>query len=775
MTLTGRQIQQIRDALLSAYTTSDSLSMMVRIELEEELAVIAGGENLRVVIFNLVTWAERNGCIDKLIAGAHNQMPGNPALQELVDQWHAQTLTGVPLPLTSPLVNDARTVGPASVDVFLSYSRKDTEIMHKVQDALRAGGLAVWTDEGLEPGTASWRAAIEESLGQASAVVVLLSPNAKISRWVDNEVGYAQTQHKVVFPILVAGDEASAVPISLINTQWVDGRHQVEGVVRKRLLPTIDRLVHGHTVPPPPVRPSRPWRWLTVEAGVIIVVVAGLWWVLVSFYGFRFVGTYSAPSTTVTSSTATSASTSKSTLVAVASATLASAFTPATTKVTPSAVPTVTLVPPSISHISLSQEGIWRLDGRSHASAIVEVLLDETSVASTLADANGQWLLDVPIGAPGEHAVKVVTEAGSFMTFVLVPSLAISPSLSVIPLPVTAVPVQTITVVTPLSIVSTIALTPTGSSPGMSLATALARSLARPFAKPLTTPVPTLEEISTGDVVISLARSLDSTQQPLHPPPTAASETTPSPVTSIHGSTSVAAPQPIPGAVARPVLIAPENGARHYYSRLTFSWAWPGELPPNWGFEIRAWQQNDAHQAIVDARLTKGIRPNNQGQYSLEITIPPRFSEVEWYWTVVVAQLEPFDVLSDEASPYIIRVETSSTPTPVLTHTPTPTVVPPDTLTVMPSDTPANTPQGEPTNTPQCEPTNTPQGESTNTPQGEPTNTPQGEPTVTSPDKPTDTPPDNPTDTPPDKPTDTPPDKPTDTLPDNPPDTTPDT
>ena len=43
----------------------------------------------------------------------------------------------------------------------------------------------------------------------------------------NREVAYAQTLANACFPVLIAGDERSAVPISLITAQWVDGRHDL--------------------------------------------------------------------------------------------------------------------------------------------------------------------------------------------------------------------------------------------------------------------------------------------------------------------------------------------------------------------------------------------------------------------------------------------------------------------------------------------------------------------------------------------------------------------
>ena len=65
--LTGVQLEELQGALVSAYSSVDELRMMVRIQLSENLDTIASGQNLRVLVFNLITWAEQIGRIDDLI------------------------------------------------------------------------------------------------------------------------------------------------------------------------------------------------------------------------------------------------------------------------------------------------------------------------------------------------------------------------------------------------------------------------------------------------------------------------------------------------------------------------------------------------------------------------------------------------------------------------------------------------------------------------------------------------------------------------------------
>jgi hypothetical protein len=118
---------------------------------------------------------------------------------------------------------------------FLSYSRKDTDIMFRVRDTLRAEGFNVWTDENLTPGTQQWNKEIQQAIANAAGIVVLLSPSSNESEWVANEIAYARTHNLEVFPILIRGEEHESVPIELIRVQRID--------IRVRFLAQMQNLV----------------------------------------------------------------------------------------------------------------------------------------------------------------------------------------------------------------------------------------------------------------------------------------------------------------------------------------------------------------------------------------------------------------------------------------------------------------------------------------------------------------------------------------------------
>jgi hypothetical protein len=90
---------------------------------------------------------------------------------------------------------------------------------------LKKDGLNIRIDEKkLKPGTFKWVKETENNIKAASAVVVLLSPDANESVWIIRELNYAEVHNKRIFPVLIRGDETKSIPINLINHQRIDLR-----------------------------------------------------------------------------------------------------------------------------------------------------------------------------------------------------------------------------------------------------------------------------------------------------------------------------------------------------------------------------------------------------------------------------------------------------------------------------------------------------------------------------------------------------------------------
>jgi parallel beta-helix repeat protein len=138
-------------------------------------------------------------------------------------------------------------------DIFLSYSRKDTAFMQTLRDHLRGQGFDIWTDESLESGTPAWTFAIDKEIRSSKALVVILSPDARDSIWVEKELALAELCNVPIFPLLYRGDGATAIPFRLVSAQYDNYMAKGDAAIAK-LTDTLRRRLNVNspvTTPPP--------------------------------------------------------------------------------------------------------------------------------------------------------------------------------------------------------------------------------------------------------------------------------------------------------------------------------------------------------------------------------------------------------------------------------------------------------------------------------------------------------------------------------------------
>ncbi|MEH2375688.1 MAG: toll/interleukin-1 receptor domain-containing protein [Nostoc sp.] len=95
------------------------------------------------------------------------------------------------------------------MNVFISHSSKDTNLVRQIADALRNADFQVWNDTQIFPGD-NWAELIANELRESDAMVVLLTPNSVDSPYINAEVGYAlgeQGYKGRVIPVLAAPSE----------------------------------------------------------------------------------------------------------------------------------------------------------------------------------------------------------------------------------------------------------------------------------------------------------------------------------------------------------------------------------------------------------------------------------------------------------------------------------------------------------------------------------------------------------------------------------------
>lgn len=106
---------------------------------------------------------------------------------------------------------------PAAGYLFLSYSRTDQAYVRRLVVGLQAHGFAVWFDDQIDLGERWWRTIVQAIYGCA-AMVVVMSPEAEASDWVEKEILLAQQEKKAILPLLLRGKR---LPL-LINHQYAD-------------------------------------------------------------------------------------------------------------------------------------------------------------------------------------------------------------------------------------------------------------------------------------------------------------------------------------------------------------------------------------------------------------------------------------------------------------------------------------------------------------------------------------------------------------------------
>lgn len=135
--------------------------------------------------------------------------------------------------------NAARRQVGIECSVFVSYARKDEEVVMPDVELLRRAGCSVWYDRDIKPGE-DWIPAISQHVVSADAVLVFVSPNLLQSDFVERELCTAITYKKRIIPVFI--DPVPLPPdwvMRLGTVQAVDrydlGRGEYEAVLLNRL------------------------------------------------------------------------------------------------------------------------------------------------------------------------------------------------------------------------------------------------------------------------------------------------------------------------------------------------------------------------------------------------------------------------------------------------------------------------------------------------------------------------------------------------------------
>ena len=106
-------------------------------------------------------------------------------------------------------------------EVFISYSRQDSEVANALADTLSTAGVSVWLDrQAIREGDA-FDTQIEDAIAQTSVVIAIWSAHSVKSHWVRAEAAYALGKYKLL-PISI---DQSEPPLQFMQIQTIDFRY----------------------------------------------------------------------------------------------------------------------------------------------------------------------------------------------------------------------------------------------------------------------------------------------------------------------------------------------------------------------------------------------------------------------------------------------------------------------------------------------------------------------------------------------------------------------
>lgn len=147
--------------------------------------------------------------------------------------------------------------------LFLSYSHADEAMARRLAQGLRARGHALWCDRELRAGQ-RWLQRLTRAARDCAALLVLMSPAAERSPWVEMELTIALRFGRPVLPLSLNGHHFDA----LAHLQGV----AFDGDISAALLDSLPRKSRRTAVAPDATRPAS--ALLSPEEAMICMEVA---------------------------------------------------------------------------------------------------------------------------------------------------------------------------------------------------------------------------------------------------------------------------------------------------------------------------------------------------------------------------------------------------------------------------------------------------------------------------------------------------------------------
>ncbi|HEY9651943.1 MAG TPA: TIR domain-containing protein, partial [Coleofasciculaceae cyanobacterium] len=159
----------------------------------------------------------------------------------------------LPLSIQEEFITTSLQQPPAnSLDVFISYSRADSDLAHKLNDALQMQGKTTWFDQESIPDDVDAQQEIYQGIQLCDNILYILSPRFANCPDCQSEVDYAASLNKRFVTVLHRAVDATELHPELGKVQWIDfNQNEIDfATVFSQLVRTLDtdrEHVSNHT------------------------------------------------------------------------------------------------------------------------------------------------------------------------------------------------------------------------------------------------------------------------------------------------------------------------------------------------------------------------------------------------------------------------------------------------------------------------------------------------------------------------------------------------
>jgi WD40 repeat protein len=159
----------------------------------------------------------------------------------------------LPIPLQEEFIAASLRQPPSlTLDVFISYSRADSDFARKLNEALQIQGKTTWFDQEVMAVEADFEQEIKEDIENSDNFLLIITPNSINCSYCFEQTEYAKKLNKKIVIIFYENIDPQLLPLGLTTLQWIDFNKNNQDFYGNfseliRILDTDRDHVHSHT------------------------------------------------------------------------------------------------------------------------------------------------------------------------------------------------------------------------------------------------------------------------------------------------------------------------------------------------------------------------------------------------------------------------------------------------------------------------------------------------------------------------------------------------